>query len=236
VQRGRAVRLQYRRGTKLRSHACPRVPLTIRDTRRRFFVTGSRSSSSMSMRHFPTPRPPVPLVPISRSVIRIALSMTSVTRGNTFGSANTGICSELNRMVERKGRAFKFKMRTGTPERVPDCSYWSGRPDSNRRPQPWQGCALPTEPRPQWSFYLSTPENRAEARWPKSFRQHVLPAIWTKTCQNVRSRTDTPSPTNYFFAGFFDTDFFAGFLGTEPFAGPAGVAIASNSSSTPSFT
>ena len=22
---------------------------------------------------------------------------------------------------------------------------WSGRPGSNRRPQPWQGCALPTE-------------------------------------------------------------------------------------------
>src|SRR5699024_3471810 len=22
---------------------------------------------------------------------------------------------------------------------------WSGKPDSNRRPQPWQGCALPTE-------------------------------------------------------------------------------------------
>ena len=22
---------------------------------------------------------------------------------------------------------------------------WSGKPGSNRRPQPWQGCALPTE-------------------------------------------------------------------------------------------
>jgi transposase len=26
---------------------------------------------------------------------------------------------------------------------------WSGRRDSNPRPQPWQGCALPTEPRPR---------------------------------------------------------------------------------------
>ena len=26
---------------------------------------------------------------------------------------------------------------------------WSGRRDSNSRPQPWQGCALPTELRPQ---------------------------------------------------------------------------------------
>jgi hypothetical protein len=26
---------------------------------------------------------------------------------------------------------------------------WSGRPGSNRRPQPWQGCALPAELRPR---------------------------------------------------------------------------------------
>ena len=26
---------------------------------------------------------------------------------------------------------------------------WSGKPGSNRRPQPWQGCALPTELFPQ---------------------------------------------------------------------------------------
>ena len=31
---------------------------------------------------------------------------------------------------------------------VNQCDYlknWSGKPGSNRRPQPWQGCALPTE-------------------------------------------------------------------------------------------
>ena len=32
---------------------------------------------------------------------------------------------------------------------------WSGRRDSNPRPQPWQGCALPTEPLPHASWYLS---------------------------------------------------------------------------------
>ena len=37
----------------------------------------------------------------------------------------------------------------------------SGRRDSNPRPQPWQGCALPTEPRPQRaSAYQSRTENR----------------------------------------------------------------------------
>ena len=29
------------------------------------------------------------------------------------------------------------------------CNMWSGRRDSNPRPQPWQGYALPTEPLPQ---------------------------------------------------------------------------------------
>ena len=41
----------------------------------------------------------------------------------------------------------------------------SGRPGSNRRPQPWQGCALPTELRPRISAMLvyypmySTPQH-----------------------------------------------------------------------------
>src|SRR5450830_497374 len=32
--------------------------------------------------------------------------------------------------------------------------FWSGRRVSNSRPQPWQGCALPTELLPHWSFHL----------------------------------------------------------------------------------
>ena len=32
---------------------------------------------------------------------------------------------------------------------------WSGKRDSNSRPQPWQGCALPTELFPLWPFGLS---------------------------------------------------------------------------------
>ncbi len=32
--------------------------------------------------------------------------------------------------------------------------FWSGRRVSNSRPQPWQGCALPTELLPHWSFYF----------------------------------------------------------------------------------
>jgi uncharacterized protein DUF3768 len=32
---------------------------------------------------------------------------------------------------------------TDNPRAVPARLYWSGRRDSNPRPQPWQGCALP---------------------------------------------------------------------------------------------
>src|SRR5687768_3449234 len=34
--------------------------------------------------------------------------------------------------------------------------HWSGRRDSNPRPQPWQGCALPAEPRPRRAATLPT--------------------------------------------------------------------------------
>ena len=35
--------------------------------------------------------------------------------------------------------------------------FWSGRRGSNSRPQPWQGCALPTELLPLGSYYVTTP-------------------------------------------------------------------------------
>ena len=34
---------------------------------------------------------------------------------------------------------------------------WSGRRVSNSRPQPWQGCALPTELLPRWSLTRGLP-------------------------------------------------------------------------------
>ena len=39
----------------------------------------------------------------------------------------------------------------------PPGAVWSGRRDSNSRPSPWQGDALPTEPRPQRSQIISRP-------------------------------------------------------------------------------
>ncbi len=81
---------------------------------------------------------------------------------------------------------------------------WSGRPDSNRRHQPWQGCTLPTEllpliwsavlpivtPRPAKSQILSP--HRIGA-WPDDSRNPPLPAApetarpplapWTGDCR-----------------------------------------------------
>ena len=39
---------------------------------------------------------------------------------------------------------------------------WSGKPGSNWRPQPWQGCALPTElfPRRSKSLAFTQPKSR----------------------------------------------------------------------------
>ena len=34
-------------------------------------------------------------------------------------------------------------------------NFWSGRRVSNSRPQPWQGCALPTELLPQLEFFFT---------------------------------------------------------------------------------
>ena len=45
---------------------------------------------------------------------------------------------------------------------------WSGRPDSNRRPQPWQGCALPTEPRPRAEVSLSGTIRRRKGQFRES--------------------------------------------------------------------
>src|SRR5207253_4404676 len=46
----------------------------------------------------------------------------------------------------------------------PKCSLtWSGRRDSNPRPPPWQGGALPTEPRPRGSHFTNPPHGPANS-------------------------------------------------------------------------
>ena len=42
------------------------------------------------------------------------------------------------------------------------CCFWSGRRGSNSRPQPWQGCALPTELLPHFSVWDCKGTNKIE--------------------------------------------------------------------------
>jgi hypothetical protein len=45
--------------------------------------------------------------------------------------------------VDTKARRCGLKAQTYTAKRLREAGIWSGRRDSNPRPQPWQGCALP---------------------------------------------------------------------------------------------
>ena len=63
--------------------------------------------------------------------------------------------------------------------RFPFYRFWSGRRVSNSRPQPWQGCALPTELLPRISWRRGPESNRP-----------------TRICNPVHNRFATAPPTN----------------------------------------
>ncbi len=55
---------------------------------------------------------------------------------------------------------------------------WSGRRDSNPRPQPWQGCALPAEPRPREGLTLAVGRPRPPgSRTPHPGRPRPRPVV-----------------------------------------------------------
>ena len=70
---------------------------------------------------------------------------------------------------------IRLQCKTGAPRRSrSDCSTYfaasgeSGKRDSNPRPQPWQGCALPTE------LFPHVPERRILAVPGASFRKESV--------------------------------------------------------------
>ncbi len=53
-------------------------------------------------------------------------------------------------MADKNKCFFRSAIARGVKQQRPVCDwplgkFWSGKRDSNSRPQPWQGCALPTE-------------------------------------------------------------------------------------------
>ena len=74
-------------------------------------------------------------------------------------SPSSDLCGILTQLSLRLARDFaqsnKKKNRAippGTHDLISLYKFWSGRRVSNSRPQPWQGCALPTELLPHQNF------------------------------------------------------------------------------------
>jgi hypothetical protein len=106
---------------------------------------------------------------------------------------------------------------------------WSGRRDSNPRPQPWQGCALPTEPRPHArsaSGRIPTADggrNRHPLRIPAPVRQRVH---WPGTAASgglACSRGDDTIPLAALAARCFENHIRALSSGGEHFLDTEGV-------------
>ena len=72
---------------------------------------------------------------------KVALYQLSYSRIGAWLLLNRAAPTALRRI--KKGSQLSFPL-----------EFWSGRRVSNSRPQPWQGCALPTELLPHWSFYF----------------------------------------------------------------------------------
>ena len=73
--------------------------------------------------------------------------------------------------------------------------FWSGKRDSNSRPQPWQGCALPTELFPQYVSPSAKEAFNLPFRHPKlAFRdcKYKLKNLFCKIFRRILSQNDVP--------------------------------------------
>ena len=77
---------------------------------------------------------------------------------------------------------------------------WSGKPGSNRRPQPWQGCALPTElvPHDGVPEGVRTPVTAVKGRCPRPLDERDT-CISSREARILRSRTDAVKLTVVFY-------------------------------------
>ena len=96
---------------------------------------------------------------------------------------------------------FDCSNRKGQHFRSAALLMWSGRRVSNSRPQPWQGCALPTELLPHFKLYIityfrlplrhfATSPLRHFATSPLRQRANVLPCLKSR----LQSRLQSVSP------------------------------------------
>ncbi len=76
--------------------------------------------------------------------LRICRSISPATAGFRVAWPAVPAAKEIRRN-EKKGPGGPFSWTSRKPRRRLEIEIWSGRRVSNSRPQPWQGCALPTE-------------------------------------------------------------------------------------------
>jgi hypothetical protein len=99
--------------------------------------------------------------------------------------------------VQKKWRARRAAVLPSTPTTNPPPSTLlfveSGKRDSNPRPQPWQGCALPTELFPQSVSHLESRHARTRSDH-KSQRVHMANVAALFRAQRRRGVPRNPSP------------------------------------------
>ena len=77
------------------------------------------------------------------------IKLSSIWRLRAESNRRTRLCRPLHNHSATQPLSEKTRLKCEKPRLDHRGFYtaliWSGKPDSNWRPQPWQGCALPTE-------------------------------------------------------------------------------------------
>ena len=120
--------------------------------------------------------------PATRSAGAQALESSFRLEKTGLSGNEPRILPNLQRILISKGRIFSLGCRHADKKKgrinSSPSEFWSGRRVSNSRPQPWQGCALPTELLPHVLRRMRIiPEPRALSR-----------ADWKKSLQHKKSR------------------------------------------------
>ena len=68
-----------------------------------------------------------------------------------------------------------------------NCLFLSGKRDSNSRPRPWQGRALPTELLPQFLYVPRAGLEPARPQWSRDFKSRVSTNSTTKATIGLKT-------------------------------------------------
>ena len=126
-----------------------------------------------------------------------SIRVTSDRYGHLFPKARAELADSLDATFRSSAPAPADFSRTnrglgrlpGAEQVVRPADSWSGRRDSNPRPSPWQGDALPTEPRPREATTLPT------ARAPEQPRTSVSSQVPARAVRQPEDQAGRDTPT-----------------------------------------